>query len=80
MAAGVPVFAYGKGGLLETVQEDVSGNFFYQPDGSDFAQRFKRFEENIIEGNFKKEVIQKSVEKFSEATFEETINRLVLGI
>lgn len=78
MAAGIPVFAYGKWGLLETVQEGISGNFFYKSDGSDFEKCFKTFEKNIIEENFKKETIQKSVEKFSEQNFEEAINKLVL--
>jgi glycosyltransferase involved in cell wall biosynthesis len=78
MAAGIPVFAYGKGGLLETVQEDISGNFFYKPDGNDFEKRFKVFEQNIVEEVFNKEVIQKSVEKFSEQNFEEAMNQLVI--
>ncbi len=78
MAAGIPVFAYGKGGLLETVQENISGNFFYKADGSDFNKNFEIFEDNIINGKFKKEIIQQSVEKFNEIHFEEAINQLVL--
>jgi glycosyltransferase involved in cell wall biosynthesis len=78
MAAGIPVFAYGKGGLLETVQENISGNFFYKSDGSDFEKNFEIFEDNIINWKFNKDTIVESVEKFNEIHFEEAVNKLVL--
>ncbi len=78
MAAGIPVFAYGKWGLLETVQENISGNFFYKNDGNDFEKNFEIFEDNIINWRFNKERIAATVEKFNEIHFEEAINTLIL--
>jgi glycosyltransferase involved in cell wall biosynthesis len=79
MAGGKPVFAYKWGGLLETVKENISGNFFTKKDGSDFLENFEIFRKNIEDGIFKEETIQKEAEKYSEAVFEENILKIVEG-
>mgnify|MGYP002079457718 CR=1 FL=1 len=78
LASGVPVFAYGKWGLLETVKEDVTGNFFYESDGRDFIKYFDTFKKNIKEWVFKKSILQKSVEKYDEQIFEEELQKLIM--
>ncbi|NUJ97423.1 glycosyltransferase family 4 protein [Candidatus Gracilibacteria bacterium] len=77
MSAGKPVFAYKGGGLLETIQENISGNFFTKKDGSDFLENFEIFRKNIEDGVFKEELIQKEAEKYSEVVFEENIFQFI---
>ncbi len=79
MASWKPVFAYKWGGLLETIKENISGNFFTKKDGSDFLENFEVFKKNIEDGVFKEELIQKEAEKYSEAVFEENIRKIVEG-
>lgn len=43
MAAGRPVIGLGRGGLLETVQEGVSGVFFSEPEESSVVDAIQRF-------------------------------------
>ncbi len=77
MSAWKPVFAFKSGWLLETIQENISGNFFEKKDGSDFLENFEIFKINIKNGVFKKEEIQKDAEKYSEKIFEENILQFI---
>lgn len=43
MAAGCPVFAYGCGGILDSVEEGVSGQFFKTYDLNECWSQFQRF-------------------------------------
>lgn len=45
-AWGVPVIAFGRGGVLETIQEGVSGIFFGQQDEDSLVEGITRFEKN----------------------------------
>ena len=72
-AAGCPVIAYGKGGVLETVvgwlAPDATGIFFdaQTPDALEDVVRF--FEEH--DGEFEPEHCRRNAERFSEARFRE---------
>jgi len=43
MSCGTPVFAYGYGGVLETVKENVNGMFFYRRTIQSFKEAFDKF-------------------------------------
>lgn len=47
MAAWIPVFALSQGWLTETSIEWLTWEFFDDPEGSDFVEKFKIFDENI---------------------------------
>ncbi|MFW5884853.1 MAG: glycosyltransferase [Patescibacteria group bacterium] len=69
MAAGKPVIAYGKGGVLETVIEGKTGEFFNYPQVEIVADAVCRFIEK--EKKYKQEVIRRQAEKFSQPVFQE---------
>ena len=65
MASGRPVIAYGKGGILETATEGVSGYFFQKQTTQDLIDAVKRFESQHIDPV----AVRESVEKFSRERF-----------
>lgn len=69
MLRGVPVIAYRKGGVLETVKEGVSGEFFDAETPEVLADGVRRFMKN--EGSFDRERIRKEAERFSKERFKE---------
>lgn len=76
---GVPVIAFRKGGLLETVIEGVSGEFFDAQTPEVLADAVRRFMEN--EKKYNKEEIIKSTKRFSKEVFkkemEEYIDKII---
>lgn len=78
MAAGKPVIALRKGGVTETVEEGITGEFFDEPVSEKLAECIRRFNEK--ERSYDFERIRLQAEKFSEERFkrefEEYINRL----
>lgn len=68
-AAGLPVIAYGKGGILETVLENRTGIFFWEQDPNSLVKAINAFEK--IEDTFDRNEIQKHAETFSENIFIE---------
>jgi glycosyltransferase involved in cell wall biosynthesis len=65
-ACGTPVLAFGKGGALETVEEGVSGSFFYEQTVAsivDGVERMNNFE-------FKSDLVRNNAEKFAKDRFE----------
>lgn len=44
MACGKPVIAFGEGGVLETVQKGVTGDFYYEQDSYSLAQVLRNFD------------------------------------
>lgn len=77
LSAWKPVFAYKWGWLLETIKENISGNFFKKKDGGDFLENFEIFKKNIEDGVFIEKNIKKEAEKYSEAIFEKNIKKIV---
>jgi glycosyltransferase involved in cell wall biosynthesis len=71
-AFGLPVIAYGKGGVLETVIGDDSGlsptgTFFYEQTADSLCKAILHFEEN--QGSFEPQHIRKHSESFSTEVF-----------
>lgn len=65
-ACGTPVIAYGKGGALETVREDVSGVFFERQDTTSLIATVGRFETIAFDPQHVREnAFQFSVERFN---------------
>jgi len=78
MAAGKPVLAYGVGGVLESVVEGKSGEFFTQPNERSLTEGLTRLMINEKNYNYKK--IREIAEKFDESVFEEKINKAIKDI
>ena len=77
-AAGCPVIAYGEGGALETVKENVTGIFFNEQSPSSLIEALGRFETMDAEGFFKdRELFAEHVQKFSPEAFKERIEKIV---
>ncbi len=63
MATGTPVFAFGYGGVLETVKEGVSGEFFLTEE--ELVELLKKLKKN----RYNREDIVKQARRFSEEIF-----------
>jgi glycosyltransferase involved in cell wall biosynthesis len=75
-AAGCPVIAYRKGGVLDTVKENVTGLFFDEQTPTALIQAMERFEAG--EKRFSnREVFTAHVQQFSREAFKERITRIV---
>ncbi len=75
MNFGVPVIAFRKGGVLETVQEGVTGEFFDAQTPEILADGVRRFLDN--EKNYDKEIIKKRGSEFSRERFEEELREFI---
>lgn len=75
LACGKPVIAFGKGGVLETIESGITGEFFYKQSSEELKKILVKFDpskynpENCINraGEFSKE-------KFKQKIFENVIN------
>lgn len=66
MACGVPVIAFGKGGVVETVQPGLSGIFFEEQTSSSLAAAIGRFESLTFDSDaIRQSVLQFSIENFT---------------
>ncbi|MDR1325330.1 MAG: glycosyltransferase [Treponema sp.] len=75
-AAACPVIAYRKGGVLDTVKEQVTGLFFDEQTPAALIQAMERFEAS--EKSFSnREVFTAHVQQFSREAFKERITRIV---
>lgn len=75
MAAGKPVLAYGVGGVKESVQEGITGEFFESQTVDSLLKGLTRLLEN--EDNYDPKKIRKRAELFDEAVFVKKIKALV---
>lgn len=75
MAAGKPVIAYKKGGLLETVIEGVTGIFFNEPTVDSLKGALRLF--IAREDAFKAQLIRQHAKKFSKSRFQSEIRALI---
>ena len=75
-AAGCPVIAYGKGGVLDTVKDGVTGLFFDEQIPSSLIKALDKFES--MEDQFRERApFNAQVEQFSRDAFKERIKRIV---
>lgn len=74
-ACGTPVIAYGKGGALETITENVSGLFFHEQTTDSLIDAVKRFENNNY--NFDPLLIRQNSERFSVKRFKKEFKDFV---
>ena len=75
-AAGCPVIAYGKGGVLDTVKEGVTGIFFLEQNPQSLIKALDDFESR--EEQFQdRSLFKAQVEKFSREAFKERMRRIV---
>ena len=72
-ACGTPVLAYGKGGALETIQDGVSGSFFYEQSVDAIIKGI----DTINNINFNPILVRKNAEKFSKERFEKEFKETV---
>jgi glycosyltransferase involved in cell wall biosynthesis len=75
-AAGCPVIAFRKGGVLDTVKENVTGLFFDEQNPASLISAMERFE--AMEDTFKdREAFSAHVRQFSREAFKERISRII---
>jgi glycosyltransferase involved in cell wall biosynthesis len=74
MASGTPVLAYRDGGLLETVKEGITGEFFQ--DENELIKLLKNFDRSIYNGD----VIRKHASRFSEEKFLKNLEIFLLKV
>jgi glycosyltransferase involved in cell wall biosynthesis len=75
-AAGCPVIAYRKGGVLDTVRENVTGLFFDEQTPASLIKALDTFEEH--EKDFSgREQYTRQVQQFSREAFKERIRRII---
>ena len=72
-SCGTPIIAYNKGGLKETVIEDVTGVFFEKQTPSDIADAVRRFDKK----EFDYSLIRKNAERFGKKRFESEFQAFV---
>jgi glycosyltransferase involved in cell wall biosynthesis len=75
-AAGCPVIAYRKGGVLDTVKENITGIFFDEQTPRSLAEAMDAFEKR--EKDFSgREQYAEQVRRFSREAFKERIRRVI---
>ena len=78
MSYGKPILAYRKGGLIETMVESITGEFFNEPAPELLADGIRRLMKN--EKKYNSNEIKKQAEKFSKERFEKEIKEHVKQI
>ena len=74
-ACGTPVIAFGKGGVLETVNENETGLFFREQSEQSLIEAVHCFEKSIDQ--FDSSVIRKNAERFSQERFRSEYSNFV---
>ena len=73
-AAGCPVIAYRKGGVLDTVKENITGIFFDEQTAASLSAAIQHFE--TIEADFSnREAFTAHARQFSKAAFKERVRK-----
>ncbi|MDP1710696.1 MAG: glycosyltransferase [candidate division WWE3 bacterium] len=75
-ACGKPVIAYGAGGVLETVVEGKTGEFFYPQTAEALALVLKKFDP----AKYDSAVCRANAEKFSKERFQKELLKVVEGV
>ena len=77
-AAGCPVIAFGKGGVLDTVIDNVTGIFFDEQTSSSLIHALDKFEEEEAKGAFRnREIFSEHVKQFSREAFKERVLKVL---
>jgi glycosyltransferase involved in cell wall biosynthesis len=74
-ACGVPVIAFGRGGALETVEQDVTGVFFYNQDAPSIVDAVREFLDK--EDRFDPQIIREHAKRFPRSRFEYEFKKFV---
>jgi glycosyltransferase involved in cell wall biosynthesis len=74
-ACGIPVIAFGRGGALETVEQDVSGLFFFRQEVQAIIDAVHEF--LAKEHRFDPDVIRENAKRFPRSRFEYEFKRFV---
>jgi glycosyltransferase involved in cell wall biosynthesis len=75
-ASGTPVIGYGRGGLLETVIDGVTGVFFKEQNPDSLKEAVKKFEN--IEKNMDRQKMLENARKFDINIFENNIKNYIM--
>jgi len=75
-ASGTPVIGFGKGGLLETVEENNTGLFFMKQDAESLIEALNKFESGDHEISSSK--ARKNAEKFDILIFEKNMKTFIM--
>lgn len=75
-AAGAPVIAFARGGVLETVVDGQTGVYFHEQNAHSLMNAIDKFESNL--SKFLPEIIRLNAEKFSSVRFNKNIHELIL--
>ncbi len=78
MASGKPVIAYGRGGVVDTIIDGVTGAFFHEQTVNAVVQAVRRFEER--QPTFDQAAIRAHASRFSERAFKERFRSYIEGI
>lgn len=73
MCVGKPVIAYGFGGVLETVQDGVTGTFYYEQSVQSLAEVLLKFDNC----HYKSSACVEQAKKYSKELFEERIQQAI---
>lgn len=74
-AAGCPVIAFGEGGVLDTIKENVTGLFFGEQNPESLIAAIDRFEQNEVSFTCR-DLFNKHVQQFSKAAFIERMQKV----
>ena len=74
MASGTPVFGFGQGGLLETIKQGVTGEFFQT------EEELKQLLMNFDKTRYNKELIRKHAHQFSERKFLDNLEEYLIEV
>ena len=74
-ACGVPVIAFGRGGALETVEQDITGIFFYRQEPQCIIDAVHEF--LAKEDRFDPELIRANAKRFPRSRFEYEFKKFV---
>ena len=78
MAAGLPVFGQGAGGLLESSIDGVTGRFFPEETDESFEKAFLTFDQEVSSGKYDNPApLIEQAEKFNTAHFREAFQEVV---
>jgi glycosyltransferase involved in cell wall biosynthesis len=77
-AAGCPVIAFGKGGVMDTIKDGVTGLFFNEQNPASLIEALNRFEAAEAAGTFlNRGAFSNHVQQFSRDAFKERVRRII---
>ncbi|MBO5137525.1 MAG: glycosyltransferase [Spirochaetaceae bacterium] len=76
-AAGCPVIAYGKGGALDSVKENITGIFFEEQTADSLIEAMEKFESLPLSTFANRQQFTDHVKQFSQISFTAKIQKLI---